>query len=745
MYDKLFDIFGEKINDEFVIPTGHKILYPGDPEYRTQHWPVLYDRNIYKDMLRNMVKEMGLAIKKVERVIGLGQDTQGEPLTAETLRELKTRRFELISKINNAENILSNMVGYVDDNLSGNIVPLASDNKYFKRISNAYDIRNAKTDESVYYEYLKNVMSSIERNILSAQIIKALRVSSENNDKKFDKVVSSEVINLYKTVFNTPDVQGPFSRSFPNAFGSVESINNTLNWIPGRSKTAQQLNDTYRIIGNFLTGMYLSGLNTTLQNKVDKFRNNIYFGNDVRLSAEAAYHDPIEGPHWKRLIQMSGLTEFSDFFSRSMVNGITKVQLEQDVTEKLLVEMLKYHKRMMNGMSEGKSRKEFEAAIEEALSKSNRLLSPRDLVIISEAKDIKQERKDLKQKRRLAISNRLVSMAITRDFVFRDTLTKWPASIRILTKPAGLVLESMLAFMKEHKFTMADTERYIRSISFIIGVQRMIATGMLEGPIDALIKNPASVREAIFYGREYDRKVNFALSTQAIGRMGQGGFGKIWAKFKTWSHQKFAADHRIFKEAYISMKSEKNIENNTFDVRAVAKTFKALFQSKKYGRTTANEIATLRQFVLQQGVLTVLFDILSIGVFPALAPMRYAMYLSAGTRAIRGATSDFVSLVMMFPLLLLKGFFDDDDDVFEGYENSAVRTFNYYLRKTHFGFGAVWTFDVIQALIYALTGPSKAATNQTLNVLSPFSGGSTIIGGATRGIARHGVEKLYED
>ena len=57
----------------------------------------------------------------------------------------------------------------------------------------------------------------------------------------------------------------------------------------------------------------------------------------------------------------------------------------------------------------------------------------------------------------------------------------------------------------------------------------------------------------------------------------------------------------------------------------------------------------------------------------------------------------------------------------------------------------MWTFDVIQALIYALTGPNKAATNQTLNVLSPFTGGSTIIGGATRGIARHGVEKLYED
>lgn len=211
-------------------------------------------------------------------------------------------------------NILNNSKGYHEDQLSGGIViPFKADNKYFKSVSNAYDIRSARSDNAVYYDYLKHVMSSIERNILSGKLVKALRVSSQKNTEKMNKALSAEAINLFKTTFNTPDVQGPFSRSFPNQFGSSEAINNTLNWIPGRNKTAKELHTTYQIINNWITSIYLGGAHTVTQNKMDVRRNSIHFSKKVLNRAMDSYDDPVEGPLYRKLIQLSGITEFSEF------------------------------------------------------------------------------------------------------------------------------------------------------------------------------------------------------------------------------------------------------------------------------------------------------------------------------------------------------------------------------------------------------------------------------------------------
>ena len=75
---------------------------------------------------------------------------------------------------------------------------------------------------------------------------------------------------------------------------------------------------------------------------------------------------------------------------------------------------------------------------------------------------------------------------------------------------------------------------------------------------------------------------------------------------------------------------------------------------QKYDRVTSNEIATLRAFLLGQGLFTVAFDILTLGVFPALGGLRAAMYYGTGTRALRGYTSDYFSL---FIFGFLSGFF----------------------------------------------------------------------------------------
>ena len=159
---------------------------------------------------------------------------------------------------------------------------------------------------------------------------------------------------------------------------------------------------------------------------------------------------------------------------------------------------------------------------------------------------------------------------------------------------------------------------------------------------------------------------------------------------------------------------------------------------QKYDRVTSNEIATLRAFLVGQGLFTVAFDILTLGVFPALGGLRAAMYYGTGTRALRGFTSDYFSFLMAIPLLILKaivGGGGDDED------KDLQRTLTYYLRKTHLGFGAVWTFDLIMLILSPVMLDNESKKDKVFNVMSPMTGGSTVIGRGTKGLVKKALEE----
>ena len=761
MYNILFDTFGTIINDQFVIANGHKILFPNEEGYRQNHWPIIYDRTVFGFMLKKLIKELDSRVNSLIDIKKIGLDTKGNPLTSEQMSKVKDEIALLQSKLDNAKRIDMNRLNYSEDTMNGGmVVPFVSDNKYLKNISNAYDIKNARVDNSVYYEYLKNVMSSIERNRLSGKLVAALRQSSENNSEKMNKVVTNEAINLFKTIFNTPDVNGPFSRTkLGEVFGNVENINSFLNkWVPGRDKSAQQLNNTYRIINNALTAQYLGGFFTTAQNKIDVYRNIIHFGNSAFEQGKDLYNDDIQGPLWKQLIQMSGITEFSDFFSRSMVSGIGEIELELDVAAGITREMWIYWSDINKGMNIDKAEAKFRKAISGYLAKSNAVMEAEDIVIQDKGA-LKREEAEIRQQRRLAWTNKVVNLAITKQYVARDAF-QLPGFKRklanFLKQPTEFFIDKYISFFGE--FTMSDTEKYIRSISFVIGVNRAIETGLLKGPIDEILKNEEDIATAIFYGQTYNKVVNFSLSTQAIGKYGQGGHGKFHAKFKTWSSQKFGSDSRIFRDAYRSLLTEADRARNEgkglkvwkpYDAARMAAVWLKVFKQvglypfgkkarQKYDRVTSNEIATLRAFLLGQGLFTVAFDILTLGVFPALGGLRAAMYYGTGTRALRGYTSDYFSFLMAIPLLILKaivGGGGDDED------KDLQRTLTYYLRKTHLGFGAIWTFDFIMLILSPVMLDNESKKDKALNVVNPMTGGSTILGRSFKGISKKVLEE----
>ena len=114
------------------------------------------------------------------------------------------------------------------------------------------------------------------------------------------------------------------------------------------------------------------------------------------------------------------------------------------------------------------------------------------------------------------------------------------------------------------------------------------------------------------------------------------------------------------------------------------------------------------------------------------------MYYGTGTRALRGYTSDYFSFLMAIPLLILKaivGGGGDDED------KDLQRTLTYYLRKTHLGFGAIWTFDFIMLILSPVMLDNESKKDKALNVVNPMTGGSTILGRSFKGISKKVLEE----
>ena len=84
------------------------------------------------------------------------------------------------------------------------------------------------------------------------------------------------------------------------------------------------------------------------------------------------------------------------------------------------------------------------------------------------------------------------------------------------------------------------------------------------------------------------------------------------------------------------------------------------------------------------------------------------------------ATSDFMSLLYMGPLMLIRSFifgalWDDDDE-----DDHIDETMNYYMRKNPaWGFLWGWSFDSILMMLYKNAQANDLAREKFMNVASP--------------------------
>ena len=130
-------------------------------------------------MFEKMLAEYKASLEEMEEFQRLGKfkNQAQEQKTEAMIAKLK-------DVIESTEAILANLNDYHYDATTGDIMHFANDNKHFKRISNAFDIRSSRYDEGVYYDYLSSMMTAVQRNMLNISLVETL--NRIKNDRFFN-------------------------------------------------------------------------------------------------------------------------------------------------------------------------------------------------------------------------------------------------------------------------------------------------------------------------------------------------------------------------------------------------------------------------------------------------------------------------------------------------------------------------------------------------------------------------------
>ena len=702
-------------------------------EEKTNHYPIVYDKQKFRWLWDSFIQDMEKELGKVREGLSEFYNTKTkEVVPGKDINdyEFKTRgKFyqglkavkmaerqikDLTSSLIRAMSIRDNQDGYRIDPESNQPIVKVGDQKHMKRITNAFNPMHARMTPGVYNDYLRNNMSSIERNNLAATFLDAIAML-QRKDGSFNKDVLEYMRNYYTVPFNNPHTYGTLgpwkyspktswtSKAFQKLFRvDAEKV---MDWSQKLSKF-----NTFRWLGGWrspVTNMFavqkhiaIGGLRAFLQ------ANNIYGSEGTEKNA------------WDRLISESGVIDFNDFFSESMINDVAGTEIENKVSQEILSHMLKYYKdkNKKNIKTDSKADLALRKKMEEKIHKSvkeSRAINNYVSVMLSENR-AKKRFNEVKSSRWRDIGSKLANAAINKEYVISKYIKDTPWAE---TKAWGENLYSgWLRFWSlGGKLTMGGTEQRIRSIAFIMGVRHAQEIGVIpKKPVNEF--TPQEEEFAIDYGKHYSKLFNYGLSTTDVGQFNWGAFGNQMGKFTYWAQQNMGTDHRIMTEGIRGVKSFEQIVNSQkgttmySNAKAFLKLLRVAFglnrlmiptkglNYHKNLRSVNPEAAIVRNSLLMAVPTTVAVDFLFMGPFAlgwrtlGLLGMGIG---AAGGKSIRSASSDYISLAtsafVTIPLFFLAGGYDDEEDV--------ERHVTHYMRRSFFGWLPNFAFDQVMGLI----------------------------------------------
>ena len=695
-----FKLLTEKEQDDltYIIDAfgSYSLLDPyifGSQEFaeRKGTFPILYEQDYFKTVMwEEALNEAKENMKKAANELVASRNLYMSDKSNLEYKNVYNKSMDtyksLSAEVARMELIRNRLDNYPTDHY-GNTMPLARDVSVLKTITNSFDVRNQRADKLVYGEYLNRLFSGLERNRLSIRLLKSLRDAESIAAK--DSIVSQ-----YKGINNDPSARS----SFMGVPTDLETVQVFLNKIPLVGVTTEVLSAKIRAFNSWITGMHLRGTSSAILNSTAIQEGFFHLG--LTNMAKALVTMTKQKEAVQNLVKISGIVDFSDFIQRGLVQKAVDMDLTIHQANEITTAVMVYWKDVNSGKNKNKALRKLREKL--IVSIENVPSEERTKRRISQRKSDKRRR----------MVNVFANWAIEKQYDVKKTIKNVPY------RALGSVISNWGNFLKRHRLTMGETEKTLRTWQFIAAINSAMESKLIPNvPLDEL--KGENLEAAINIGRLYVQISAFSVGRENIGEISRGEVGGFLTKFKYYAIQKFGADVDKFKDAYYEMQDYADKGR----LKTIASLLKELFNLRnapqKVLRTTRPSVASLRNFIAIQGILTPFVDLFIFGPFAVarhLPGVRHAVYMTPGMKTIGGMTSDLISLSMIIPnILIAMSLGDWGED-----EEEVKDTFEYYMRRTPAGYGWTLTYDTFMALMSLLSdADAEEKAKDIKNALSP--------------------------
>ena len=652
-------------------------------------FPIVYNPMKFSLLWDDMIAKYDAKEEEIKSTLKLPRMKKPETIEDKTLKHnLLQELKEIQSLLKRAKWIRDRKDDYPTDMSTGTVLALGEDSKHFKHITNAFPVTQGRSDKGAYYSYLKHNMAGLERNRLTTALIQNLKRAES-------PAVQDYMLNLYKTALYHPDAASGFgvmkfdSESWSQGFRKV-----------GLNISSAKIDRKTRQILSYISGTFLRGWATAGQNYTAISQK--FFDMGMKRVQEAIEEYSTGGKALEDLITLSGVVDFREFFSRSLTDDANNLGGDNKNVIHMTVAMIKYWKGMEKAKT-GKEKLALKKKLEDDLGKEIRSIKGKP--VITPRNRLEKRLKIFRDTHRTNILRKWVDYAINKEYEAA------PYVKNIVIKKGMRIAEIWAGFQKRHLPTMGKTESDLRSLSFIIGVRSAMNKGYIDSmPLNQLIDSPENLDNAIAIGVNFVEMMDFGMSRQDLGQIGNSNIGAFLTGFKVWSIQKFAKDIETIRAAHQDLKvPAKEIydedgkvlfsNNHINNIKAIGQMLESLVRFKKYNqktlRTVSPKLAAFRAWAAVQVLWTTIWDLAIMGPLAFVPGVRTMMNQVPGMRTIGGSTSDLVSWMLLLPSIAIALAYGEGDDDLE-------KIADWYSRKTVFGFGAKWTVDTFLAMALAL-------------------------------------------
>ena len=664
-------------------------------DFKQNYWPYIYMPESYALLLQDSIDSINTAIEDLEDSL---ETAEGEDYGV-MVDELAALEAALI----NQKDMQTKMMDMDVDQYDESKMVTRSQSKHFKHITNALDVLKSRTDTGVFRSYLEHSARSIERNNLTAELIRAMTMTKETG-------IRDAFVSLYRGALGRGDARSLF-------LGMDLTDDNMNPKVIRGAKIVRKLWNTM-----------LAGPTTAARQAfghIEKYNKQGMF-NTLEAWAIMKAH----GQELERLFQESGVVVFDDFFTNSIVQQLEKMDADKRTINAMVAEYVKHFKRIDKGANPTESLKTMQTKLTALF---NRPMNWEAILTKDEAKNFN---KKLKAQKIQDITNKITAWSINNQGTLQEAFRQ--TRLREITGMGFDALSAARTFLGRAAI-MSEMEIHLRKTSFILGIRMAMRNGAIKSmPIHKL--RGAERKRAIKVGRKATNLMfDFSMSRQGVGEAYRGALGSLGGQFSVWKVQKASSDIDLIANAVRTFN-----DPNTPDaiLKPLIGLSKAMLKTDAFLQRTNPDALRLKrwlkgQFLLEGAMQATLFLPFVPGIVKQIMFMTGARNLSAAGSPI---AATIWGVFYMLGIAVFNSFGDDPWDEAQEIE----RYLTYHVRQIPgFGVGEGAIYDMT-LLTLALIAEQEEIAKSKIGSMSSYIAPAPILRDVVReAIVKPALEEIY--